>query len=108
MSTRKLCKLMKSKSLCESASAGDRLVPTTRPWRRFLRVSVRGLIVLVLVTGAGVGWLVRSARIQREAVAAIRKAGGGVSYDSRWDRSASVSRSKVTLTLLCLLSVRLT
>ncbi len=56
-------------------------VPVARPWRRFLRFSVRGLIVLVLVIGVWLGWLVRSARIQREAVAAIKKAGGSVKYD---------------------------
>ena len=48
-------------------------VPVARPWRRFLRLSVRGLIVLVLVIGAGLGWLVRSAHIQRDAVAAITR-----------------------------------
>ncbi len=52
-----------------------------RPWRRHLRFSVRGLIVLVLAIGAGLGWIVRSARIQREAVAAIRKSDGIVYYD---------------------------
>jgi hypothetical protein len=36
----------------------------SRPWRRYLRFSVRGLIVLVLLIGAGLGWTVRSARIQ--------------------------------------------
>ncbi len=67
--------------------------PTSRPWRRFLRFSVRGMIVVMLVVGGWLGWIVRSARIQREAVAAIRKAGGGTSY--RWisDRNVSVSRS---------------
>ena len=59
-------------------------VPVARPWRRFLRFSVRWLIVLVLVIGAGLSWLVRSARIQREAVAAIEKAGGEVHFD--WER----------------------
>ena len=59
----------------------DQAKPVRRPWQRFLRFSVRGLIVLVLVIGAGVGWLVRSARIQRDAVAAIQNAGGSVSYD---------------------------
>jgi hypothetical protein len=54
--------------------------PVSHPWRRLLRFSVRGLIVLVLVIGAGLGWVVRSARIQREAVAAIKSAGGGVTY----------------------------
>ena len=32
-----------------------------RPWRRLLRFSVRGMIVLVLVVGGSLGWLVRSA-----------------------------------------------
>ena len=58
--------------------------PVARPWQRFLRLTVRGLIVLVLLIGAGLGWLVRSARIQREAVAAIETAEGEVSYD--WGR----------------------
>jgi internalin A len=57
----------------------------SRPWRRFLRFSVRGMIVLVLVVGAGLGWLVRSARIQREAVAAITTAHGRVLYDWEWN-----------------------
>src|SRR5262249_51645408 len=56
-----------------------RLFPISR--RRWLRTSVRGLIVLVLLVGASLGWLVRSARIQREAVAAIERAGGRVEYD---------------------------
>jgi len=59
--------------------------PVSRSWRRYSRFSVRGLIVLVLVIGAGLGWLVRSARIQREAVAAIWNAGGVVYYDWQWD-----------------------
>jgi DNA-binding transcriptional ArsR family regulator len=54
------------------------------PWRKFLRFSVRGLIVLVLVFGAGLGWVVRSAKVQREAVAAIKNAQGSVTYD--WER----------------------
>jgi hypothetical protein len=55
--------------------------PAPRPWRRFLRFSVRGLLVLVMVIGVGLGWLVRNAQIQREAVAAIRRAGGAALYD---------------------------
>ena len=54
----------------------DQAKPVSRPWRRFLRFSVRGMIVVVLVIGGWLGWLVRSARIQREAVAAIEEAGG--------------------------------
>jgi internalin A len=68
--------------------------PTSRPWRRYLRFSVRGLIVLVLLIGLGLGWFVRSARIQREAVAAILAAGGYVSYESEVPGGAVLSASK--------------
>ena len=51
-------------------------------WRRLIpRLSVRGLMVLVLIVGGWLGWVVRSARVQREAVAAIDRAGGFVRYD---------------------------
>ena len=55
--------------------------PASRPLRRFLRFSVRGMIVLVLLIGCWSGWLVRSARIQREAVAATL-VGGSVIHRS--------------------------
>jgi hypothetical protein len=58
--------------------------PIADRWRRLLRVSVRALIVLVLVIGGGLGCLVHSARVQREAVAAINQAGGCVLYDWNW------------------------
>jgi internalin A len=66
----------------------------SRPWRRFLRLSVRGLIVLVLVLGVWLGWLVHSARIQRDAVAAIKSAGGRVSYDWEWNNGKSLPAGK--------------
>jgi hypothetical protein len=56
----------------------------SHPWRRFLRFSVRGLIVLVLVVGARLGWIVHEAHVQRDAVAAIERTGGEVIYDSGW------------------------
>jgi hypothetical protein len=63
--------------------------PVLRPWRKFLRFSVRGMIVLVLVVGVWLGWMVRGARIQREVVAAIQNAGGTVHYNGEkrapWD-----------------------
>ena len=62
----------------------DQAKPVSRPWRRYLLFSVRGLIVLVLLIGVGLGWMVRSAHIQRDAVAAIRLVGGSVIYD--WAR----------------------
>ena len=52
-----------------------------RPWWSYLRFGVHGLIIVVLILGAWLGWIVRGARIQREAVAAIRRAGGIVTYD---------------------------
>ena len=64
------------------------------PWRRFLRFNVRGLIVVVLVIGAGLGWIVRQAHIQRDAVAAITKVGGVVFYDWEWRDGTSISGGK--------------
>ena len=52
-----------------------------RPWQRFLRFSVRGMIVVVLLIGGSLGSLVRSARIQREAYEAIRKHSAMILYD---------------------------
>ena len=72
----------------------DQAKPVSRPWRRFLRFSVRGLIVLVLVIGGWLGWLVRSARIQREAVAAIKNAGGTVKYDWEWSNGSMIPAGK--------------
>ena len=51
---------------------------TRRPWRRHVRFSMRGLILFVLVIGGGLGWIVRLANIQRNAVAAIQNSGGSV------------------------------
>jgi hypothetical protein len=68
--------------------------PTSRTWRRYLRLSVRGQIVLVLVVGAGLGWVVRSARTQRRAVAAITSASGIVVYDWEWSDGRSIPRGK--------------
>jgi hypothetical protein len=65
----------------EGEMSGPR-IPATR--RRWLRISLRGLLVLVLIVGGWLGWAVRSARTQREAVAAIRRAGGGITYRSQY------------------------
>ena len=59
----------------------DQAKPASRPWRRFLRFHLRGLVLLVLVIGVWLGWLARSARTQREAVAAIERANGWIGYD---------------------------
>jgi hypothetical protein len=65
--------------------------PVPPRWRRYLRLSVRGLIVLVLAIGAGLGWIVHEAHVQRDAVAAIRKAGGSVTYDWAWKDGQPIS-----------------
>ena len=60
------------------------LQPASGSWRNHLRFSLRGLIVAVLLLGVWLAWMVRSARIQRQAVAAIRKAHGRILYDWQW------------------------
>jgi hypothetical protein len=57
----------------------------SRPYWSQLRFSLRTLIVVVLVIGVWLGRTVRNAGIQREAVAAIARAGGGVCYDWQWE-----------------------
>ena len=59
----------------------DQAKPLSRPWRKYLRFTVRWLIVPVLLVGGWFGWIVRSARIPREAVVAITTAGSVVGYD---------------------------
>ena len=51
------------------------------PWQRYLGIRLRGLIVLVLVLGSALGWIVNRAKFQRDAVAAIEKAGGSAKYE---------------------------
>ena len=54
--------------------------PVSRRWWRYAPFGMRGLIVLVLLIAIGLGWLVRRRHIQRDAVAAIREAGGQADY----------------------------
>ena len=54
---------------------------SSRPWWRRVRLSIRALMVIVLVVGAGLGWFIRRAALQRDAVKAIMAAGGNVRYD---------------------------
>jgi internalin A len=67
-----------------------------KPWYRRLsfRISVRGMIVLVLIIGSLLGWLGHRARVQREAVAAIEAAGGRVNY--QWAISGSPIRPRTS------------
>jgi hypothetical protein len=68
--------------------------PASHPWRRHLRFSVRGLIVIVLVIGTGLGWIVREAHVQRDAVAVIVRDGGNVFYDWEWTDGHTIPGGK--------------
>jgi internalin A len=46
-----------------------------------VRLSVRAIMVAILALGCLLGWVVNRANRQRDAVAALRKAGGQVIYD---------------------------
>jgi len=62
---------------------GVRQIP---PGRRFrVRISVRALMALVMVIGAGLGWYIHQIREQRLAVQAIRARGGIIEYDYQYD-----------------------
>jgi hypothetical protein len=79
------------------AEAPGQLQAAARRQRSFFRFSVRGLLVLILVIGCGLGWIARVVRIgqvQRRAVAAITQAGGWVVYDTDWDDRQNASRWK--------------
>src|SRR4051794_11330094 len=46
-----------------------------------VRFSVRVLMALVLGLGGWLGWVVHCARVQRDAMAAVRRGGGVALYD---------------------------
>jgi len=64
----------------------DQAKPRSRAWLRFLRLSLRGMIVVVLIVGGWLGWFIRGVRIERDAVAAIERSGGSVNYDWEWKK----------------------
>jgi hypothetical protein len=65
-----------------------------RPWQRELRISLRGLIVVVLALGSSLGWIINRATVQRHAVAAIERTGGSVKYEWEWKDSWPISSGK--------------
>src|ERR1700730_874133 len=68
--------------------------PDERLWRRYLHFSLRSLLILVLGIGCLLGWVTRSARVQREAVAAIEKAGGWTAYEWQWRDGDKIPNGK--------------
>ncbi len=61
-----------------------------RLWWRYLRLSVRGLILAVMAVAGCLDWWLHLARVQRQAVAAIQAAGGMISYE--WEVPRNLSR----------------
>ena len=74
--------------------AGGMDTPNGQPWRRYLKVSLRSLLLLVLAIGAWLGWLVYTARVQRDAVAAIERSGGWSEYDWGWRHGDKIRNGK--------------
>ena len=64
-----------------------------RGWRRFLTLSLRALVVLVLALGGVMGWLANRANVQRAAVAEIEKSGAKVWYDWEWSNGLATGAS---------------
>ena len=54
------------------------------------RFSLRMLMAVVVTLGMVLGWIVHRARVQRQAVAAIERAGGRVLYDWQWNDLGSI------------------
>lgn len=54
---------------------------TLKTPRKWSRLSVRGMMLVVLAVALGLGWQLQRIREQREAVEAVRKFGGWVYYD---------------------------
>jgi hypothetical protein len=74
-------------------------MPYSKSSRYRPRISVRALLILVLIVGGGCGWtvhIVRLARIQRAAVAAVEAAGGDVIYECERDPNRIVALPRPT------------
>ena len=66
----------------------DQTKPLFR-WRRYVRFRVRALVLVVPLIGLWLACLVRSARFQHDAVAAIRMAHGRVWYEWQYREGMS-------------------
>jgi Leucine-rich repeat (LRR) protein len=59
--------------------------------RKPLRLTLGALMILVLAIGGPMGWIAHRTRVQREAVAAVLKAGGYVGYNGQRPRQTQVA-----------------
>jgi hypothetical protein len=64
--------------------------PVAITWKRYTRLSVRALAAIILLIGAVFGWLVHRAHLQRDTIAAIKRAGGEVWYDWQFRGNSNV------------------
>jgi hypothetical protein len=83
-------------SECEPTAAVppyDPMTPAAHPVPpkrgRRLMISLRTMMILVLAFGAWLDWFVRRVQVQKDAVAAIKNAGGTVVYDLEWRNGGS-------------------
>ena len=60
--------------------------PSSSPRRGWPRISLRGLMILIVVVAVPTGWAARTIRAQRAAVAAVRAGGGSVAFDWQFER----------------------
>ena len=72
----------------------SRLTPRFRGWPNSVRSTTRALIALTFAIGVWLSWLVQTARTQRIAVEAIRRAGGSVKYDRAWSGGPNIPERK--------------
>ena len=82
-----------------SASIEDTTLPIPvserpRTWllRLPIRIRLRTLMIVVLLLAGGLGWIVRLAHVQRDAIAAIRSGGGDTTYSWQLKRLPDGSR----------------
>jgi len=96
-----------------SSSAANQAPPSTsRRFRLALRFSLRTFLVAVTIFCIALGWQLHRAKLQRDAVAAIRDTGGSLYYDyqrhdwqSDWDKFDATARPWEPAWLLVLVGI---
>ncbi len=68
--------------------------PSPKFWRRWLRVSVRTMMILVLILGGALGWFVHRAHVQRDAVTALKPSTGTIRYDWQFNDGRGIWNGK--------------
>ena len=58
--------------------------PVRKPWLYRFNFRLRSLMIAIGILCVAMGWIIHRARVQREAVMAVQRAGGEVMYDWEW------------------------